>query len=76
MTGVCHLSVLLNEMGILVQRMSIFVKEEATSMHFCKGREEIERRYLHIGVQSVFWDLDVLIHFFWKGVKQSISKGG
>lgn len=71
-----HLSVLLNDMGILVQRMNIFVKEEAASMHFCKEREEIERRYLHIAVQSVLCGLDVLIHCFWKGLKQGISKGG
>lgn len=72
MTGVCHLSVLLSDMEILVQRMSIFVKEEATFMHFCKGKEEIERRHLHIAVQSVFLGFDVLTHFFWKGVKQDI----
>lgn len=61
-----HLSVLLNEMGILVQRMNIFVKEEAASMHFCKGREKIERRYLHIAVQSILWGLDVLFTVFGK----------
>lgn len=69
MIGVCHLSFLLSEMEILVQRMSLFVKEEATFMHFCKGREEIERRHLHIAVQSGFLAFDVLIHFSWKGVK-------
>lgn len=75
MTGVRHLSVL-SEMEILVQRMSIFVKEETTFMHFCKEREEIEKRHLHIAVQSILLGFDVLIHFFWKGVKQNICKGG
>lgn len=55
-----HLSVPVCEMEILVQGMSILVKEEPTFVHLSKGGKDDEKRNLQIAAQSVLLGFDVL----------------
>lgn len=55
-----RLSVPVREMEILVQGMSVLVKEEPTFVHLSKGGKDNEKRNLQIAAQSVLLGFDEL----------------